>query len=378
MTRVAISGTGFIGSGLALALSNHSRLSLGPVLTRRPANLVGHPFPGHLCNDLQRFVRDADVVVECSGDVLHATEVVAAALAADKPVVTMNSEFHVTTGSAFHGAGYLTEAEGDQPGCLAALDRRVKSMGFRPIVYGNIKGFLEHKPSRDQMQFWARKQGISLQQVTAFTDGTKVQIEQAFVANALGAGILRDGLAGPVSADLEAAAMALAEQAEDAGRMPVSDYVLNAGGPAGVFIVARHDSAQQRFLKYLKLGDGPFYVLVQPFHLCHLEMATTIEAAINGQPPLMTNGPTPGVGIAAVAKQDMDAGAQIERALGSFECRGEAIAFAAHHDYVPIGLLQAVELTRPVKAGERLRWDQVRLPGSLALDCFRQLLGRVA
>ena len=174
-------------------------------------------------------------------------------------------------------------------------------MGFRPVVFGNIKGFLNTKPSREDMVFWSEKQGISLPQVTAFTDGTKIQIEQALVANGLGANLLRSGMMGPDSPDLEAAAKQLAEMAEEHEAGPVSDYVLNAGGPAGVFVVARHDAEQQRFLKYLKLGDGPYYFLLQPFHLCHLEMVGTIEAVLNGRQPLLNNGRKPSVGVCALS-----------------------------------------------------------------------------
>ena len=45
-----------------------------------------------------------------------------------------------------------------------------------------MKGFLNHHPTPGEMRYWAKRQGISLRQVTSFTDGTKIQIEQAFVA----------------------------------------------------------------------------------------------------------------------------------------------------------------------------------------------------
>ena len=127
-------------------------------------------------------------------------------MAASIPVVTMDAEVQVTTGSHFARKGLFTEAEGDQPGCLAALREEAVQMGFLPLVYGNIKGFLNHNPVPDEMAFWAKKQGISLDKVTAFTDGTKVQIEQGLVANGLGAGILRPGRPRPGAPDLTARA----------------------------------------------------------------------------------------------------------------------------------------------------------------------------
>lgn len=374
MSRIAICGTGFIGTGLALALERHPRLTVSQVYTRRPVDQVEHPLPHALTHDRDVLLAGCDLLVECSGDVLLASEIVASAHERGIPVVTMNSEFHVTVGSAFVETGYLTEAEGDQPGSLAALNEKVAAMGFTPVVFGNIKGFLNPAPNPEDMAFWAKKQGISLPQVTAFTDGTKIQIEQALVANGLGANLLRSGMIGPNSPDLEAAAKQLAVLADEQEAGPISDYVLNAGGPAGVFVVARHDSEQQRFLKYLKLGEGPYYFLLQPFHLCHLEMVGTIEAVLSGRQPLLNNGSKPSVGVCAIAKRDMPAGEMVQRALGSFSFRGEALPFEQHRDYVPIGLLQHCQLIDTIREGDRVRWDQVRLPDSLALRLFNTLL----
>ena len=63
-------------------------------------------------------------------------------------------------------------------------------MGFHPVVYGNIKGFLNKNPKKEEMEYWSKRNGISLGMTTSFTDGTKVHIEQALVANGLGADIL--------------------------------------------------------------------------------------------------------------------------------------------------------------------------------------------
>ena len=40
-------------------------------------------------------------------------------------------------------------------------------MGFFPLVYGNIKGFLNYNPTMEDMKFWSKKNGISLNQVTS-------------------------------------------------------------------------------------------------------------------------------------------------------------------------------------------------------------------
>ena len=97
---IGISGSGFIGRGLADHLARGDQYQLGSVLSRRPAAEVKHPHPQALCSDIDSLLRHSDLIVECSGDVLHATEVIEQALAAGKPVVTMNTEFHITVGSA--------------------------------------------------------------------------------------------------------------------------------------------------------------------------------------------------------------------------------------------------------------------------------------
>ena len=157
---------------------------------------------------------------------VYATNVLDQVLRASLPVITMDAELQVTTGPYLATLGYITEAEGDQPGCLAALNEEVIQMGFRPLVYGNIKGYLNHTPSVDEMRYWAAKQGISLDKVTSFTDGTKVQIEQVLVANGLGAGITQSGLTGVPADDVSSGAAILAAKATSLG-YPISDFILS-------------------------------------------------------------------------------------------------------------------------------------------------------
>jgi len=73
-----------------------------------------------LTNNLDDLINSCDLIVECSGDVIYATESIDKILKANIPVVTMNSEFHVTIGLYFVDKGLIIEAEGDQPGVEAA------------------------------------------------------------------------------------------------------------------------------------------------------------------------------------------------------------------------------------------------------------------
>lgn len=373
---IGIVGTGFIAGGLVNTLLNQGDVRVSKVLTRRPLDsLNGFQGSQYLTNSSADLVDHSDIVVECSGDVLHASEIIDKALEAGKPVVTMNSELHVTTGSYLIGKGYLTEAEGDQPGCIAALDENVRRMGFHPVVYGNIKGFLNEDPKREEMEYWGKRNHLSLPMVTAFTDGTKVEIEQALVANGLGADIFPDGMARPAASSVNDGALQLAKMSKELGHC-VSDYVLCPTGPAGIFITAEHDEIHRDALQYLKLGGGPFYTLLLPFHLCYMEIPKTIHRVLEGKPPLLNKSPAPCVSVGAVAKRDMPAGERIAYGIGSFDFRGKAVRLREHKGHLPIGLLRDAVLRHPVERGQMLTFGDVELPETKVLDMWRKIEAR--
>jgi predicted homoserine dehydrogenase-like protein len=371
--KVGIMGSGYISRALSLALSQTGDLAISKILTRRNVADVQHPFAGLLTRSLDELIRESDLVVECTGSVIDATQNVYDVLRSGLPVVTMNAELQVTTGSFLRSYGYLTEAEGDQPGSLASLARNVLDMGFRPRVYGNIKGFLEHHPTLENMHYWSLHNGISLTQVTSFTDGTKIQLEQALVANGLGASIAVEGMVGVRTDSLPDAADILGKLAVE-HNTAIADYVLSPRLPAGVFVVAEHDTNQRSALRYLKMGDGPFYLLVQPYHLCHLEIPKTIRRVLKGYPPLLDNSAQPRFGVAAVAKRNLAVGDTIELGIGSQHVRGVAVALASRPTAVPVGLLVNAVAIRPILKGEIITFGDVALPDSLAVRAYAQII----
>ncbi|MCB2054173.1 MAG: hypothetical protein KDE35_08040 [Geminicoccaceae bacterium] len=377
--RIGIVGTGFVARHFALELRHRKDLELSRVLTRRP--IVGpgggpggivFPFPDALTNDTGRLIESSDIVFECTGDVFHATETIEAALAAGRPVMTLNPEFHVTTGSHFVDKGYLTEADGDQPGCTASLVEEATAMGFEPLVLGNMKGFLNRHPTPEDMAFFGEKQGISLPMVTSFTDGTKMQVEQALVGNFFGHDIACDELIGPETDDLAEAASILGDAATDLGR-PITDYVLSRKLPHGVFVVARHRAEQIDALRYLKMGEGPYYTLIRNNIFVHLEPFKTIERIRQGRPPLLHNHRRPTLSVAAVAKRDIAAGERVERGCGSFDLRGICVRIAEQPGHLPIGLAERLTFTRAVAKDEIVTFDAVDLPAGRAVDIWHTI-----
>ncbi len=373
--RLGIVGTGFISNHFVLNLENHSGFTVSRTLTRRPVESVGGFPDGVVTNSIDDLVSNSDVIVECSGDPVWATDVIATSVDAERPVVTMNTEFHITAGSAFVGKGLVTEAEGDQPGCLAALHEEAEAMGFSPIVYGNMKGFLNLDPTPDDMAFWADKQGISVPMVTSFTDGTKVQAEQILVANHFGAGLVVEGMMAAAVETLEEGVSLLAAASEEAGH-PISDYIVGGGLPHGVFIVATHDERQAPALAYYKLGEGPNYTIIRNNIFVHLEILKTVRRVLESGTVLIDNSKDPEMSLSAVAKKDLRPGDQIGHGIGSFDLRGHAVRIAARPDHVPIGLIQAATVVEPVARGEVVRFDQIDLPDSLALKLWGEISAR--
>ncbi len=359
--RIGVVGSGFIASGLIHSLEN--KYSVNSVLTRRAVESLNGQGK-YATNSTNEFLDKSDIVIECSGDPIHATPIVEQALTAGKRVITMDAELQTTTGYALSKLGYITEAEGDQPGCLAALDREARAMGFRPAVYGNIKGFLNHTPNPEEMAYWANKSGISLTQVTSFTDGTKINIEQVLVANGMNATILDGGMAGIKTDDFQQGANELGQLAK--GQV-ISDYLLCPKAPPGVFIVAEHDAEQEPYLRYYKMGTGPFYLLVKPFHLCHLEILKTLNEVLAGGSPLLQNRDNK-YSVAAIAKHDIEAGTEIKQGIGSFDFRG--VAIKRESDHFPIGLIQNAVATRNIKSGDLVRFNDIETPYSRAMEMW--------
>lgn len=372
--RIGLVGTGFIASGVARLLRRRTDLQIASVLTRRQiSHLAEFPLREALTTDPDRLLEKCDLVIECSGDAIHATSIIAAAFARKLPVITFNPEFHVTVGSYFVSRGFLTEAHGDQPGALAELREDALEMGFRPLVFGNRKGFLNRNPQREEMLKWANRFGISEAMVVANTDGTKVQIEQALVANGLEADIAENGLLGLSGDPFDTLAQRLGAVAKSRG-IPISDYVLVPDPECAVFIVAEHDEDQVAALRYFKLGGDRYFVLKRDCHLCHMELPRTIRRVVETGKPLLTNSTCPRISVAAIAKRDLEPGERIENAIGSYEVRGEAVRIDDHPGHLPIGLMRDATMKNHVGPGDIINSADVDMPETAAHTAWNAIM----
>ncbi|UCD75630.1 MAG: hypothetical protein JSV91_01690 [Phycisphaerales bacterium] len=304
-----------------------------------------------------------DVVVEATGAVEYGAKVALHAIESGKHIVMMNAETDATVGcllkhKADEAGVVYTNSDGDQPGVLKRLVDHVQCMGFEVVAAVNCKGFMDAYATPESIRPWAEKQGTSLPMTTAFTDGTKMNIENAVLCNATGLVPEIRGMHG-VETSL---ATALDDCTKVFGRRGLVDYTLGGDFGGGVFVIGHGDDPEmvQPYMQYLKMGKGPNYLFFRPYHLCHMETPLSIaEAVLDGEPTIAPLG-NPVTEVIAVAKRDLPAGTSLE-GIGGRDCYGRIDTAAAAASFLPVGLAEGAILTRAVSRDEPIPAEAVEL-----------------
>jgi predicted homoserine dehydrogenase-like protein len=126
------------------------------------------------------------------------------------------------------------------------------------------------------------------------------------------------------------------------------DYALGAAPHTGAFVVVHEQSRLKKVqLAYYKLGDGPFYVFYTPYHLPHIQIASTIGRAAIHHDPTVAPVAGPVCEVVAVAKRDLKAGEVLD-GIGGFLTYGliENAKTARASAALPIGLSDGCVLKR--------------------------------
>jgi predicted homoserine dehydrogenase-like protein len=198
--------------------------------------------------------------------------------------------------------------------------------------------------------------------VTSFADSTKLSMETTVLANATGFRAGRRGMYGPACKDVrEMAGLLPAEQMLSTGLV---DYALGAAPHTGAFVIVHEDSPLKKVqLAYYKLGDGPFYVFYTPFHLPHIQIASTLGRAVIHRDPTVAPIGGPVCEVVTVAKRDLKAGERLD-GVGGFCAYGliDNAASARSMSALPIGLSEGCVLRRDVRKDAVLSFDDVVSP----------------
>jgi predicted homoserine dehydrogenase-like protein len=314
-----------------------------------------------------------DVVVEATGTIEYAANVILAAFNHGKHVVLVNAELDSFLGPVLKAradrAGLvITHTDGEEPGVAMTLLRYLRTTGLRPVAAGNLKGMVDHYRTPETQKGFAEKYGQDARKVTSFADGTKLSMETTVLANATGFQAGRRGMYGPPCEHVnEVAKLLPADQMLATGLV---DYALGAAPHTGAFVVVYEENPfKQAQLAYFKMGDGPFYVFYTPFHLPHIQIVSTIGRAVIHGDPTVAPIAGPVCEVIALAKRDLKAGERLDGvggfcAYGVIDNSSAARACAA----LPLSLSEDCVLRRDVAKDQVISFADVKLPSRPVVD----------
>jgi len=319
-----------------------------------------------------------DVLLEVTGTVEAAAGVVLDAFSHGKHVVLVNAELDSLIGpilkvKADEAGVVVTHTDGDEPGVAMTLLRYLRTLGLRTVAAGNIKGMVDYYRNPDTQRAFAEKHDQDVTKVTSFADSTKLSMETTVLSNATGFHVGRRGMYGPSCGYVrEIANLLPAKQMLDTGLV---DYALGAAPHTGAFVVVHEDSPLKKVqLAYYKLGDGPFYVFYTPFHLPHLQIASTIGRAVIHHDATVAPIAGPVCEVVTVAKRDLKSGERLD-GIGGFCSYGliDNASTARDISALPIGLSEGRVLRRDVVKDEVLSFDDVdAIPGGIVEKLWRE------
>lgn len=323
-----------------------------------------------------------DLLVECTGTVHFAANLIIKAIENKKHVLLFNPEVDALIGPilkvyADRAGVMLSGADGDQPGVIMNLFRFVKGLGLTPLICGNIKGLQDFYRTPTTQASFAARWNLTPEMVTQFADGTKISIEQACVANATGMGVAKRGMIG-LHHNGHIDDMTSMYDVEELKRLGgVVDYVVGPKPGPGVFVFATTDDPKTKhYLNYGKLGEGPLYSFYTPYHLIYFEIPISIARMVLFNDIIMAPIAGPVVEVATFAKTDLKAGKKLD-GLGGYDYYGqcENADVARKENLLPVGLAEGATLKRDLPKDSIITFDDVELPeDNLVQRLYREQL----
>jgi len=327
--------------------------------------------PGLVCR-----ASGIDAVIEATGEIEFGARVAVDAVNNGKHVVLMNAELDATLGPilkayADRAGVVITNTDGDEPGVAMNLYRFVKTIGYRPVLAGNLKGFYDpHRTPMTQKEF-ADRHNQKPKMITSFVDGTKLSMELTVLANATGFRVGKRGMYGPRCSHVkEASNLFPMDQLLGGGLV---DYLLGAEPGTGAFVVGYDENpVRGQYMKYFKMGEGPLYVFHTPFHLPHLEIPLTVARAVLFRDATVTPLGAPVCDVITMSKRDLKTG-EILDGIGGYTCYGmiDNAEISRAERLLPMGLSEGCRLTKDVPIDRPISYKDVELPAGRFCDSLR-------
>lgn len=317
-----------------------------------------------------------EAIIETTGEVEFGSQVALEAIRNGKHVILMNAEVDASIGPilkvyADRAGVVYTYTDGDEPGVAMNLLRFVDSMGYRPVLTGQIKGFLDHYRNPETQRGFAEKYQQKAAMVASFADGSKLALESAIIGNATGFVPGKRGMYGHTCAHVKDLLQKFDVAAFANGGMV--DFVLGAEPHTGAFVMAYNDHpVKKKYMAYFKFGEGPLYMFYTPYHLPHMQLPHSVARAVLFADPTLTPRGAPVCDTVAVAKRDLKAGERLD-GMGGFTCYGLVDRYETlrAEDALPMALSVDCRLKRDIAKDQPIRNQDVELPPGRTCDRLR-------
>ena len=349
----------------------------------------------HVGEDWQALVAHpaVDVVVECTGHPVAAVEHCLAAFREGKPVVNVTVEADAFCGpllakrAAEAGVVYSL-AFGDQPALICDLVDWARTCGFPVVAAGRGHKWLPQYAQSTPETVWqhwglnaeqAARGGLNPKMFNSFLDGSKPSIESAAVANATGLFVPSDGLRYPPAsiADIpfvtrpknEGGVLERKGMVEVISSLEADGRVIDYDIRMGVWVTVEGETDYIRhcFEEYKAHTDpsGRYFTLYKRWHLIGLEVGYSVASIVLRREATGAASTAPDgwrADVVATAKRALKPGEVLD-GEGGYTVWGKLLPAATSVALggLPLGLASEVTITRPVRQGQCLTWDDVTI-----------------
>jgi len=317
-----------------------------------------------------------EAVIETTGDVEFGAEVALEAIRNGKHVILMNAEVDASVGPmlkvyADRAGVVYSYTDGDEPGVAMNLFRFVDSMGYKPVLMGQIKGFLNRYRNPETQQSFAEKHQQKAAMVASFADGSKLALESAIIGNATGFVPGKRGMYGYECAHVKD--LLTKFRVEDFADGGLVDFVLGAEPHTGAFVMGYNDHPiKKKYMSYFKFGEGPLYMFYTPYHLPHMQLPHSVARAVLFKDPTLTPRGAPVCDTVSMAKRDLKASERLD-GMGGFTCYGliDSYENCQREDALPMALSLDCVLKRDIAKDQPISNRDVELPQGRLCDKLR-------
>ena len=326
-------------------------------------------------------MKNIDVLLEATGVPEIGTRAALRAARHGHDLSMMNVETDITVGPLLYwyarqrGVLYALAA-GDEPAACKELYDFADSLGFTIVALGKGKNNPLDRhgtPADPAVMKEAARRGLSPNMLIEFVDGSKTMVEMAAVSNATGLVPDVRGMHGPeTNRDILNQTFALKEDGGILNKMGVVDFGVGHVAP-GVFAIVRTDHPRLRQAMILRdMGNGPYYTLFRPFHLCSIEVPLTCAMLTIRKKPNMVPLNRLVSEVFAVAKHDLMPGDVLDAIGGTaYYSLIDTFEKVKAENLLPIGLAKGAKVIHPIPIDNPISCSDVEIKPSTVLDLRR-------